>query len=359
MSATMIAELIGLSHEFGGPDYVKGGGGNTSVKSDDTLWVKPSGTTLAGLTAEALVAMDRTLLGRLFAARPPDDARAREALVKDMMAAAVRPGVTGRPSVEAPLHDSFKSRFVVHTHPPLVNGMTCAKEGAAVSRRLFPDALWIGYVDPGYTLCMHVRREIAEYVTRHGREPAVVMLENHGVFVAADTPEEIRAIYGRIFRILREAYAAAGVATTPAPIPEPPPSMVEGAARDLAALLGADAAAVTATGPFAVPNGPITPDHIVYAKSYPLRGRPSAEAIGSFRAKHGYAPRVVSTGTAVLGAGTNAKNAALALELAQDGALVEHLATAFGGVRYLSDRARDFIDNWEVESYRRQVAARG
>ena len=30
--------IVELSHEFGTPDYVKGGGGNTSVKDETTLW---------------------------------------------------------------------------------------------------------------------------------------------------------------------------------------------------------------------------------------------------------------------------------------------------------------------------------
>ena len=44
--------IVELSREFGGVEFVKGGGGNTSVKNDTTLWVKPSGTTLKGLTQE-------------------------------------------------------------------------------------------------------------------------------------------------------------------------------------------------------------------------------------------------------------------------------------------------------------------
>ena len=47
----------------------------------------------------------------------------------------------GRPSVEAPLHNILDTRFVVHTHPPLVNGLTSAKDGESVAKRLFPDAL--------------------------------------------------------------------------------------------------------------------------------------------------------------------------------------------------------------------------
>ena len=39
------------------------------------------------------------------------------------------------------------------------------------------------------------------------------------------------------------------------------------------------------------------------------------------------------------------------------GAQVMQLAEAFGGIDYMSDRAREFIENWEVESYRQSVAS--
>ena len=54
----------------------------------------------------------------------------------------------------------------------------------------------------------------------------------------------------------------------------------------------------------------------------------------------------------VWGIGPSAKQANLALELALDGALVQQLAAAFGGVQFMGDAARDFIENWEVENYR-------
>ncbi|MBI9020035.1 MAG: hypothetical protein JEZ10_02105 [Verrucomicrobia bacterium] len=40
----------------------------------------------------------------------------------------------------------------------------------------------------------------------------------------------------------------------------------------------------------------------------------------------------------------------------QDGALVMKLADAFGGVEYMPDGAREYIENWEVESYRQKQA---
>jgi rhamnose utilization protein RhaD (predicted bifunctional aldolase and dehydrogenase) len=351
--------IIALSHEFGTVRYVRGGGGNTSCKTADTLWVKPSGTTLAGLTRDAMVAMDRARIAELYSIRPPESAAAREELIKDRMAAAVRPGSTGRPSVEAALHDSFDATLVVHTHPELVNGLTCARDGQAACARLFPEALWIGYVDPGYTLCVHVRAEMEAWRTRHGRQPAVVMLENHGVFIAGATAAEIRATYGQVLSTLERAYAAAGVGLELHVGPAPAHDVVEQTTQRLRATLGAEAAAfVAASGPFTVPAGPLSPDHIVHSRSFMLRGEPTPEAVESFRSRHGYAPSVIGTAAGVFAVGRSERDARLALEFALDGARVEHLAAAFGGVRYLDDRARSFIENWEVESYRRKVALR-
>ena len=59
----------------------------------------------------------------------------------------------------------------------------------------------------------------------------------------------------------------------------------------------------------------------------------------------------------VFGIGATRNNAELALELAQDGAQIMQLAEAFGGLEYMTDRAREFIENWEVESYRQSVAS--
>jgi rhamnose utilization protein RhaD (predicted bifunctional aldolase and dehydrogenase) len=201
----LLETITQLSHEFGTADFVKGGGGNTSAKTADTLWVKPSGTTLAGLTPQTFVVLDRAKLVSLYAVAIPQDSHARETLVKDMMAAAVKPDSIGRPSVEAPLHDILSGTFVVHTHPSLVNGLTCAKQGAAACARLFPDALWIPYIDPGFTLCMDVRCRL--------RGQKLVILENHGIFVAGDTADEIRATYRRVLVALRSEYAKVGIST--------------------------------------------------------------------------------------------------------------------------------------------------
>ncbi len=346
--------ITGLSHEFGVAQYVMGGGGNTSCKDRETLWIKPSGTTLRGLSPERFIAMDRGRLAALFTLAAPAGAAEREALVKSVMAAAVRPGTPGRASVEAPVHECFEARFVVHTHPTLANGLACALGGREAARQLFPEALWLDYTDPGYTLSLRVREALAAYRAAHdGREPHLVWLQNHGVFVAGETSDEIRATYAHLMDRLEEAYCQAGVdPSTPAPAEAPPPAFREAALPVLQAALGSEAAAIVARAPLACAAGPVSPDHLVYAKSYVYEGVVAAEALRAFAARRGYPPRIISLPEGLLACGPNTAAAERAAEFAADAARIRQLARAFGGVQYLTDAARDFLEHWEVESYR-------
>lgn len=344
---TELETIVQLSHAFGGPDYVRGGGGNTSVKNDTTLWVKPSGTTLADMRVETFVAVDRARIDDLFGVEPPSEPAAREELVKNMMAAAVSNNAR-RPSVEAPLHNVLDAAYVVHTHPALVNGLSCAVDGQDACARLFPDALWIEYIDPGYTLCMTARERIQQYRQAHGEQPALLLLQNHGIFIAADTADMLHELYARVMDTLRAEYEKADISMD-LDVHDAPGETCDATIRQ---LFGEDATGIASSGMFAYLPGPISPDHLVYAKAFPFAGDLTAEAVAAYRAQRGYAPKVVVTGDRVYGIGTSQKNADLALEFAQDGALVMHLANAFGGTRYMTDTQREFIENWEVESYR-------
>ncbi len=349
----LLKTIVALSHEFGTADYVLAGGGNSSCKDAATLWIKPSGTTLAGLTAENLVALERSSLARLYELTPPDDVTAREALVQQIMAAAVKPERPGRASVEAPVHDSFEARYVLHTHPTLVNGLTCALGGAAAAQRLFPDSLWLDYCDPGYSLSLKVRQALTDYRRQHGgREPRLMWLANHGLFVAGDEAADIRAAYYLVMERLQQEYAAAGVMLPLESATTPDSATTATTIALLQDELGTAADAIEVAPPLVCAAGPLTPDHIVYAKSYVYDGVVSAAGLAAFRERRGYAPRLVSTPAALYACGINQAAARRALEFGADGARVCRLARAFGGVIYLSDAARNFIESWEVESYR-------
>ncbi len=352
---SLLKILTETTRKFGSDKYVKGGGGNSSAKTKDTIWVKPSGTTMGNITADKFVALNRAKVLGMDEVSLSGDVKKREAAAKEIMAAAVMPDSSGRPSVEAPLHNLLEKVYVIHTHPALVNGMTCAKNGEDVCKKLFPDALWMGYIDPGITLYQVVRDEVAEYKKQFGKQPEVIFLKNHGVFVAGDTPEKIEKIYDDIFAKLESEYAKAGISLT---LKE---QDIELNGSDTEAFKKAFPAdemqAVIGTKSFVNADGAISPDHIVYMKSFVHKGDISEQSILNFKEAKGYYPKILETPGVVYSIGPNLAGTYLALELAKDGALIKQLADAFGGINYLDDASRDFIENWEVESYRRKQMA--
>ena len=195
MFKNQLAALAAMSNKYGAnPAYVLAGGGNTSFKSADTLWVKGSGTALATIRPEDFVVLERCELAKMWTEVYPEQEAAREAAVlQDMMNARVK-GETRRPSVETLLHDLFPQCFVLHVHPALVNGLTCAKEGRKAMERLLPDAVWVDACKPGYILALECKKEMDAYQAKTGKDCRLLFLQNHGIFFAGNTTDEVDAL---------------------------------------------------------------------------------------------------------------------------------------------------------------------
>ncbi len=158
-----VREIAEISREFGSDErYVLAGGGNTSFKDKDSLYVKASGFALSVIEEDGFVRMEREKLQRIWSKEYPDDVAERETVaLADLMDSRAADQESKRPSVETLLHEAIPEAFVVHTHPSLVNGLTCSQEGVAASRRLFGEtAIWIPLVNPGYILAATVRDEL-------------------------------------------------------------------------------------------------------------------------------------------------------------------------------------------------------
>ncbi|MBR7107068.1 MAG: SDR family NAD(P)-dependent oxidoreductase [Lentisphaeria bacterium] len=361
MSLKTIADL---SHLYGADaDFILAGGGNTSYKDEKYLYVKPSGVSLAAIKESDFVKMDREILRSCFALGDFSSADEREAKVKKLMTFAIE-GEGGRPSVEAPMHEIMPFKYVVHTHPALVNGMTCGQNGKALCAELFPEAMWVDYCDPGFVLAKEVYDCCAVYRKAKGCDPQVIFLQNHGVFVGADSEEEMKNIYSSIMETLKKYCASKGVSTEFTKADAPCMETVMEYAPVLRGYMRGDkngkCMTVCSSGAFSIPAGPLTPDHLVYAKAFGIKcdGAVDEAVIDAFTEERGYAPRMVEVaGKAVFCAGKNKAAAETVLALAENGARIEQISAAFGGIHYLSDAQREFIENWEVESYRAKVAS--
>ena len=349
-------ELTRLSHEFGRNDFVKGGGGNSSVKNANTLWIKPSGTTMATIENEDFVVLDRKAIDRLKTVDPSVPESTRETIVLDIMTTANTSPEKGRPSVEAPVHNLFEATYVIHTHPTIVNGMTCGKAGEAMCRDLFPDAVWLDYIDPGFTLFQAMETILNQYRDDHGRDPECVFMKNHGVLVAADTPDEVRRNYQHIMQTLTDCYdqdmnqAHRQFSCKPLDY--------DATEADLVSQLGDvnGFSFVSVHSPFPLAKGPITPDHIVYMKALLFEGVVTQENLECFVDVNGYFPKIIISPIAIYVLGQSSRDAMLALEIVQDASQIMQLARTFGSIDYMTERATHFIENWEVEAYRRRQA---
>ncbi len=191
--------LVEFSRHYGSNiSLVAAGGGNTSMKENGVLYVKGSGCALATICEENFVALDMNKLLEIpKRTYPTTDAEREAAFLNDIMAAKLPGEEAKRPSVETLLHALFPKRYVLHLHPSLVNGLTCSVLGKANAKRLFPDAVWIDECRPGYTLAMEVYSVIDDKVN-------TVLLQNHGVFFAADTPKELDDMLQSMIDILEQ-----------------------------------------------------------------------------------------------------------------------------------------------------------
>lgn len=359
----LLSTITKMSHFYGrNPDFVLAGGGNTSCKNKEHLYVKPSGIKLAEIKEDDFVKMNRHEIRSIFETALPKKPEKREQIVKKLMLNAVCPAQNKRPSVEAPLHELLKWTYVVHLHPAMVNGMTCSVNGRKACSELFPESLWIDYIDPGYTLASKLRYELQKFSEKKEKQPNIIFLKNHGVFVGADSEDEIKDIYSNIMNRLKKYYKSKGI-DTKLKIEKSDRSTFMKHAPELRSLVSESSARLNIknAGIFDVAAGPLTPDHIVYAKSYALiTENPNKNSIKQFEKKHGYKPNVISIpGKAVFTCGQSRKDAITVEALAKDAALVEQFTEAFGGVSFMEEEQRAFIESWEVESYRKKVASSG
>ncbi|MBR5026194.1 MAG: class II aldolase/adducin family protein, partial [Victivallales bacterium] len=87
-----LENIAALSQKYGSdPSYVFLGGGNTSVKNEKQLYIKPSGVALATIKPEQFLCIDREALSCLFTTEMPQDVNEREATAKSILESSVRP----------------------------------------------------------------------------------------------------------------------------------------------------------------------------------------------------------------------------------------------------------------------------
>ncbi len=170
-------------------DLVQAGGGNSSYKiSDEKMAIKASGYQLADITEKEGYALvnPRVIRDKFLACEKLEGMTDSDG--KKILEEAFIEG--NRPSIETFLH-AISGTYTLHTHPLVVNVLTCRKGGMEILKELFPEALFVSYATPGIELAKAYFKAYKNKVEEGSTVLDIIFLENHGLVVSADNAEEV------------------------------------------------------------------------------------------------------------------------------------------------------------------------
>lgn len=333
-------------------DYVQGGGGNTSVKLEGgRMAIKASGFRLSDITPQSAYAVldgaairDFYLTGE--AGQFADVEAAGSAKAKECTLAIE--GLDAlRPSVEAGFHSILRT-YVLHTHSVYANLACCAQDGAEIARLAFEgaDYTWgmVPYVDPGAKLTFAIRDEMRRVERETGKAPSVILMQNHGIIVHDDDPDQCLAVHADANARLAGQFGITGDSFPGIAVKAPEDGLYEADVPYLQKALSAGGY----TEQFLLEQ-PLYPDQMVFL-------------VGSFsmdREQVEEGQCVAWTDTGRVRMRMDAKKAQVMAEtLTAVVFIIEHIRAAGHPLSTMGEAAKNFIANWESEKYRKSLAGK-
>tara|TARA_X000000368_G_scaffold418454_1_gene418150 strand:- start:3732 stop:5399 length:1668 start_codon:yes stop_codon:yes gene_type:complete len=159
-------------------DLVQAGGGNTSVKINDIMFIKASGFNLSDITKNSgyVCIHNKELLNDLS-----------NNTIKKIIDYNMYGKLRG--SIETFMHSILK-KYTIHLHPIQVNKILILKNSKYVIQKLFPEALIIDYITPGIKVYNKISKKYS------GEE--VIFLINHGLIINTNEFDKIKVILDNI-----------------------------------------------------------------------------------------------------------------------------------------------------------------
>jgi len=307
---------------------IQAGGGNTSIKQGDVLWVKASGRWLAQALHEPMfVPVSLSGVCRRIAAHEADPVGPETLTLPD--AAGLRP------SIETTLHALLPHRVVLHVHSVdalawLVRDDAQERITPLLRRLLWA---WVPYVRPGVVLARVVARALAQSPVD------VVVLGNHGLVVGADSAAEAEALLREVVRRLALPARGAPPADT-ATLQR----LSAGSAYRLPDDPACHALATGAAQRARAAGGALYPDHVVFLGG----GLPVVEPGEAWPTG---APAVLVAGAGVLVHESLDAAGQMMLRCLTD--VLARVALP-AKLRYLPEEEVGALSNWDAEKFRRQ-----
>ena len=159
-------------------DLVQAGGGNTSVKIQDVMFIKASGFNLSDINEnKGYVSINnKKLLTDL------SNNSIREITEYNMYGKL-------RGSIETFMHSILK-KYTVHLHPIQVNKILILEKSKSIINRLFPNSLFIDYITPGI--------KVHDEIKKKYNNEKIIFLDNHGVIITTNNFNAIKTTIDNI-----------------------------------------------------------------------------------------------------------------------------------------------------------------
>lgn len=377
-----LKDLIKISNATGkDATLVQGGGGNTSVKTNDGkyMYIKASGTPLKDMnrrTGWRKLHLDSVLAIIKDKSVAKLDVYTREAEVVNRLLLACRDKAAGntRPSVEAHLH-AFLGKCVIHLHPSAVIAYLNAKEGKARLLKLFkdqkPSALWVPYAAPGFSLAKKISKLTGDYQKRFNQKPSVLFLEKHGLLVSANSPDSalrlVRRVIARCKSTLKQPKTVKSIdrqiINKARLVIRRAFSEVTGHNATISYFYDKHIAAFLneKNAPAMLSPPALTPDELLYANGpamwleKPDQKKIIRKLVSQFRrnAKPSVAFLVRDIGLFIA---SKPQTAYIIRDIVLSSLVIRANAFRMGGISSLNKRQRDFINHWEADAFRWKVA---
>lgn len=312
-------------------DLTQAGGGNTSFKINELLFIKASGTQLSEITTNSGYAI-------LTNKRLKNDIVSRR--VEDLDTYQIINH--RRPSIETFMHSVLK-KYTVHLHPIQVNSIGILKNGAEIFQSLFSKSLVIRYFTPGIELCY----EILKYYDNHN----IIFLLNHGVIFTTDDHTElvplIESTLGTCEKYIGanfEHYKAVSKINEIA-------DHLTGEKKYTYLSQNKVVCDLLSSSP---PFEATFPDKVVYCgKSVLILSELCPREFKLFVEKYNDFPKIIVYGGNVYITSNNYKKCREIEDVLKAGLLV--LNGNCEGVSFLSDDEQNFLVSWDAEKYRKNI----
>ena len=155
-----------------------GPGGNTSIKINDSIYVKSSGTWLKdSLKKKSFIKINLNSIKKNIE-------NEKKWIYRKS---------TSYPSIETTMHAVINKKYVVHLHSISVLSYAILKNGKKLLESKLKDMkwIWIKYKKPGLNLAKEIKRKMFD-------DTNIYILQNHGIIIASNTLIKINSLLKKI-----------------------------------------------------------------------------------------------------------------------------------------------------------------